>query len=169
MKKLFSLAVVISCFISRGFAQTDSANMPPYLRFPTVPPIKILKVDSTTYFTKDNMKKNKATIIIIFNPGCEHCKHETEQIIKNIDDFKDVQIVMTTPQSFAEMKDFYKNYNLGKYPNIVVGRDEHFTMPTFYSIRSLPFLAFYNKKQKLISVHEGNMPVPKMIEEMNKD
>lgn len=168
MKKLFIL-LVISSFVTGLFAQTDSANKPPYLRFPTVPPLKILKVDSLTYFTKDNLKKNKPAIIIIFNPGCEHCKHETEEIIKNINDFKNVQIVMTTPQSFTEMKDFYKTYDLGKYPNIIVGRDEHFTMPSFYAIRSLPFLAFYDKKQKLISVHEGNMTIPKMIEEMKKD
>ena len=113
MKKLFIL-LVLGLVATGLYAQTDSANKPPYLRFPTVPPLKILKVDSTTYFTKDNLKKNKPAIIIVFNPGCEHCKHETEEIIKNIDDFKNVQIVMTTPQSFAEMKDFYKAYNLGK-------------------------------------------------------
>jgi thioredoxin-related protein len=168
MKKLVIL-LMVSSFVTGVYAQIDSINKPPYLRFPTVPPLKILKVDSLTYFTKDNLKKNKPSIIIVFNPGCEHCKHETEEIIKNINDFKNMQIVMTTPQSFTEMKGFYKEYNLAKYPNIIVGRDEHFTMPSFYAIRSLPFIAFYNKKQKLISVHEGSMSIPKMIEEMKKD
>src|SRR3954462_11699569 len=120
MKKLVIL-LMVSSFVTGVYAQIDSINKPPYLRFPTVPPLKILKVDSLTYFTKDNLKKNKPSIIIVFNPGCEHCKHETEEIIKNINDFKNMQIVMTTPQSFTEMKGFYKEYNLAKYPNIIVG------------------------------------------------
>ena len=167
MMKLFNLLVVILLGFGAS-AQKDSVTQPGYLRFPTVPPLKILKVDSSTYFTKENLKKNKPSIIMIFNPGCEHCKHETEEIIKNINDFKDIQIVMTTPQSFTEMKDFYKEYKLSNYPNIVMGRDEHFVLPSFYFIHSLPFLAFYDKNQKLISVHEGSMTVPKMLEEIKK-
>ena len=160
MKKFFSLFVLVVIGLNIN-AQTSNEPQPGYLRFPTVPPLKILKVDSVTYFTKDNLSKKKPTIVMVFNPGCEHCKHETEEIIKNIDDFKNIQIVMTTPQSFTEMKGFYKEYNLSKYPNIIVGRDEHFTLPSFYMIHSLPFLAFYNKKQDLISVHEGSWTIPR--------
>jgi thiol-disulfide isomerase/thioredoxin len=165
--KLFNLLFVLILGLSVN-AQKDSIPQPAYLKYPTVPQMKILKVDSATYFTTNDLKKNKASIIMIFNPGCEHCKHETEEIIKNIGDFKNIQIVMTTPQSFTEMKEFYKEYKLGNYPNITVGRDEHFTLPTFYFIHSLPFLAFYNKKQKLISVHEGSMTIPKMLDELKK-
>jgi thiol-disulfide isomerase/thioredoxin len=167
MEKLVSLLIVTVLGLG-VIAQKDSVPQPAYLRFPTVPPLKILRVDSVTYFTKDNLKKNKPSMIMIFNPGCEHCKHEMEEIIKNIDDFKDIQIIMSTPQSFAEMKDFYKEYKLNNYPNIVVGRDEHFVLPSFYFIHSLPFLAFYDKNQKLISVHEGSMTVPKILEEIKK-
>ncbi|MGC4036452.1 MAG: redoxin domain-containing protein [Chitinophagaceae bacterium] len=168
MKKFQSLlvAALISMTI---YAQSGTEPQPAYLRFPTVPPIKILKVDSATYFTKENLSKKKPTIVMVFNPGCEHCQHETEEIIKNIDEFKDIQVVMATPQSFTEMKDFYKTYKLANYSNIIVGRDEHFTLPSFYSIRSLPFLAFYDKKQNLISAHEGSMLIPKMLEEIKKD
>lgn len=168
MMKLFSLLVFFAIALNVNAQTNTTEPQPAYLRFPTVPPLKILKVDSATYFTKDDLSKKKPTIVMVFNPGCEHCKHETEEILKNIDDFKTVQIVMTTPQSFHEMKEFYAQYKLNKYPNIIVGRDEHFTLPSFYMIHSLPFLAFYNKKQDLISVHEGSMTVPKILEELKK-
>jgi len=167
MKKLFSLLFVIVTGLCAS-SQSDSVSQPPYLRFPTVPPLKILKVDSLTYFTKDNLKKNRPSLIIIFNPGCEHCQHETKEITANIDKFRNIQIVMTTPESFDKMRDFYKEYKLKDFPTITIGRDEHFTLPSFYYIHNLPFMAFYDKKQKLISVHEGSFPIEKILEEFNK-
>ena len=53
--------------------QTGSTAAPeaPYLRFPNVPPFKILKVDSSTYFTKDDLKKHKYTMVMFFSPTCD--------------------------------------------------------------------------------------------------
>jgi thiol-disulfide isomerase/thioredoxin len=167
MKHFFSLLVILITGLS-CWAQKDSVPSPPYLRFPTVPPLKLLNVDSTTYFTKDNMRKNRASMIMIFNPGCEHCQHETKEILANIDKFKNIQIVMTTPEKFDKMKDFYRDYKLKDYPNITVGRDEHFTLPSFYYIHNLPFMAFYDKNQKLISVHEGTFSIEKILAEFDK-
>ena len=167
MKKLFCLFAIVITGLN-ALSQDDALSTPSYLRFPTVPPLKLLQVDSVTYFTKEKLQKNKPSLIIIFNPGCEHCQHETKEITANIDKFKNIQIVMTTPDSFDKMKDFYKEYKLKDYPNITVGRDERFTLPSFYAIHNLPFMAFYDKKQKLISVHEGSFPIDKVLLEFNK-
>lgn len=107
-------------------------------------------------------------MIMLFSPDCDHCKHETEELIKRIDDFKNVQIIMATPLPFDKMKEYYEYYGLAKYPNIKMGHDSKFMLPVFYSIRSFPFLAFYNKKQELISAFEGSMPMDKVLEELKK-
>jgi peroxiredoxin len=125
-------------------------------------------VDSVSYFSKDNLKKNKSTLYIVFNPGCEHCQHETKEITANIEKFKNIQIVMATPEPFEKMKAFYEEYKLKSYPSITIGRDEHFTLPSFFSIHNLPYLAFYDKNQKLISVHEGSYGVEKILQEFAK-
>ena len=39
-------------------------------------------------------------MLMVFSPDCEHCQHETEEIIKNIDQFKKYQIVMATLHAF---------------------------------------------------------------------
>ncbi|MES1217795.1 MAG: thioredoxin [Bacteroidota bacterium] len=166
MKKFFGLLAVIIIGLSAQ-SQKDTTTAP-YLRFPTFPPLKILEVDSATYFTKDKLKKNRPAMVMIFNPGCEHCQHETKELIANIDKFKKIQIVMTTPESFGKMKEFYNEYKLKDFANITVGRDEHFVLPSFYYIHNLPFLAFYDKNQKLISVHEGTFGIDKILEEFNK-
>jgi thiol-disulfide isomerase/thioredoxin len=150
-----------------GLCQSDS-TLAPYKRFPTYPPAKILLPDSSSYFAKTDLNKKSSVIVMVFNPGCEHCQHETEAILKHIDDLKKVQIVMATMVSFGEMIAFRKRYNLDKYPNIVIGQDVHYFLPGFYNMRSLPFLAFYNKKKELISVFEGSMPIEKLLEEVKK-
>ena len=160
------MIIALAAFSAMG--QTDSASLPPYKRFPTPPPFKILMTDSTTWMTKDDLPKKKAVMIMIFNPECEHCKHETEEIIKNIDKFKKIEIVMATPREFSTMKDFYAHYELSRFKNIHVGKDMAFTLPVFYNIRSLPFLAFYDKKGNLIDTFEGSMPIEQVLGKFNQ-
>ncbi|HEU4575422.1 MAG TPA: thioredoxin [Chitinophagaceae bacterium] len=167
MKKLLSLLVFSICAFSLA-AQSGTDNRPAYLRFPKIPPIKILKPDSSSYFTRDNLKKNKPVMIMIFNPECEHCQHETEALINNIKDLSNIQIVMATPQPFGQMKAFYERYGLQRFSNIFVGQDERFVLPSFFMIHNLPYLAFYDKKQDLISTHEGTMPVNEILNVFKK-
>ena len=145
-------------------AQTDSVPQPPYKRFPAIPPLRLLMPDSATYFTKDDIPKKTAVLIMAFSPDCDHCQKETNELIRNMDKFKKIQIVMATWQPFADMRKFYVDYKLYQYENIRVGRDVSFIIPPFYNIRNLPFLALYNKKGNLITVAEGSLPMSKVIE-----
>lgn len=166
MKRLiFSLFLL--AFVHSAFAQSDSTKAP-YLRFPTYPPVKLLMIDSSSYFTKESLSKKTPTMLMLFNPECEHCQHETAEVVKNIDKFKGVQIVMTTYMPFASMLAFREKYKLGDYKNITVAQDTHFFLPSFYMISNLPFLAFYNKKKELISIFEGTLSIEKVLEELKK-
>ena len=165
MKKCF-LIIVLTITTLAIYCQAYTTQ-PPYKRFPVLPPIKILLTDSS-YFTKSDFKKKSNILIMLFNPDCDHCQHETEELIKHIDRFKNVQIIMATIMPFDAMKSFRRKYELSKYKNIVVGRDEHFFLVPFYNVSNLPFLAFYNKKGNLISVFEGSMPIEKVWAEFEK-
>lgn len=105
---------------------------------------------------------------MVFSPMCEHCQHETEELVKNIDKFKNVTIIMATMMPFDSMMHFRTRYGLEQYENIIMGQDTQFFLPPFYDIHNLPFLAFYDKKGKFISVFEGNMPMDKVLGELSK-
>jgi thiol-disulfide isomerase/thioredoxin len=148
---------------------TDSANaQAPYMRFPTIPPFHLLKLDSSSYLTKDDVKKNRKTIVMYFSPDCEHCKHEIESFLANWNKFKDIEIVMATYQPFSEMKDFNEHYKIYQHPNILIGRDEKFFLPPFYKIRNLPYLALYDKKGNLITTFEGTQKVDTLMNAFNE-
>ena len=154
-------------FMQSAIAQSDSLQ-PPYKRFPTYPPVKLLLPDSISFYTKADLPKKAAIMLMLFNPECEHCKQETEDLISKIDRFKNIQVVMATNTTFSRMLAFRETYQLAKYKNIIVAQDTHYFLPTFYMIRNLPFLAFYNRKKELISVFEGSLPMEKVLLEFEK-
>ena len=164
------LAAAICIFLISGFAiaQDSLLTVPPYLRFPTFPPVKLLETDSTTFFEKKNLKKNTRVLFILFSPDCEHCRKETEELVKNIDQFKKINIVMATMMPFQKMKDFYEQHELSVLKNVTVGQDIHFFLPAFYNVKNLPFHAFYDKKGNLISVFEGEMTIEKILAAFGK-
>ena len=137
---------------------------PPYKRFPTIPPLKLLLTDSSTIFTDKDLKKNKPVFLILFSPDCEHCQKETEELISKIDSFKNIQIVMATFMTVDKIKPFYENYKLDRFPNITVGYDMQHMLTTYYRISFTPFLAFYDKKGNLIDGFQGALPLTKVLE-----
>lgn len=149
------------------FSQTDTIT-PPYKKFPFFPPVKLLKADSSGYYSKENLPKKTPVLLMLFNPECEHCQHETEEIVKNIDKFKDIQIIMTTNVPLVQVRTFIEKYGLGRFKNIEVAQDTHYFLISYYQLRNFPFLAFYNKKKELISVFQGSMPMEKVLAELKK-
>jgi hypothetical protein len=166
MKKPFFFLVLL--FIGHAaFSQVVTFD-PPYKRFPEYPPVKLLLPDSVSYFTKDDLKKKTPILLMMFNPQCEHCQQETTELVKHIDEFRKIQIVMTTSMAFDSMLVFRERFKLADYENIVVGQDTDFFLFTYFQNRNLPFHAMYDKKKALIKVHEGSVSV-RAILEMFKD
>jgi len=165
MKKTVLLALVLIAAIF-SFAQRDTTApvLPPYQRFPDLPPFRLLKIDSTTYFSKADVPKNKPVLLMIFDPNCDHCQHETEDILKNIDSFKNIQIVMSTNASLQLLREFYNRYDLASYKNITAGLEAQYFLVPFYDVKNLPYLAMYDKKGRLITTHEGTTKIEMVID-----
>jgi AhpC/TSA family. len=163
VRRIFLLIIIL--FTAQfGFSQVEQSDttQPVYLRFPTLPQFTIYKASDSTVFTRDNLEKKKATVFIIFSPDCEHCQHETEALIANIDKFKDAQIVMVDYLPFEEMKKFYVNYKIANYPNIIMGRDAKYYLPLFFKIESLPSIYVYDKKGKFKQAFSGSVKIDKI-------
>lgn len=162
VKKYF-LLILLAASVVKGFAQDDSLIKAGYLRFPTVPPFTLLRADSTT-LTRDDLARHKKTLFMYFSPGCDHCKHQTKDLLSNIDKFKDVEIVLVTYQPMEEILTFYSDFHLENYPGIKLGRDTKYFFPPFYKMNNLPFMALYNSKGKLLTTFEGTTGIDKLLE-----
>ncbi|GAA4734780.1 hypothetical protein GCM10023229_11480 [Flavisolibacter ginsenosidimutans] len=156
------LAFCFAALSFSAFAQTDTIA-PAYKRFPFLPPLQLLLADSTK-FTKDDLAKNKQTLIVLFSPECEHCQHEAEMLYAGREMLDKIQIVMITTYPIYRMKEFAENYGLNNMKNVVVTKDPHYLMIPFYDVRNFPFMAFYDKKGKLIGTFQGTATIEKILE-----
>lgn len=148
-------------------ASVDS--IPAHLKGLKIPDFKLLLVDSTTSFYTEDLDRKKNTLIILFSPDCDHCQHQTEDIIKNIAAFKNTQIVMTTVLPFSQMKTFYETYKLQRFKNIIMGRDLLYFFSPYYRARFTPYLALYNKKGELLYTNDGQVKTETLLAQLPKD
>lgn len=158
MKSLIFLTLIF--IAQQGLSQQDTSAL--FKRFPTVPPITLLKTDSGL-ITKDGLNKNQPLIIMYFSPECHHCQHQVEDMLKRMDDLKKVHIILATHRPMDELIAFQNKYKLNEYSNIESGRDTKYFIQPFYKIKNLPYLALYDKDGKLITTFEGNVTVDKLV------
>jgi len=166
MLKNWILLIALLAGTHSLIAQTQATDTPAFKRYPTVPPINLLQADSST-LTKDQLK-HQPTLIMYFSPTCDHCQHQWEDMVKRMDDLKKIQIIMATYQPFEEMVEFYNAQKIASYPNIKMGRDIQYTLPPFYRMQSLPYLALYDKNGHLVTTFDGNVKIDALLKAFAK-
>ena len=99
---------------------------------------------------------------VIIGIDCPHCEKEASDINKYADKFKNVLFIWDSYRDMESIKKFAAKYNLVGKPNVIIGRDPNFTLPTFYRPRMTPFVALY-KKGVLLKVYEEGADVFELI------
>lgn len=158
MKKL--LLIVTSFFIFySGFSQTNAATdkRPDYLSNPSIPDFTIYKAPDSTAFTNEDLKKKEATLLMIFSPECGHCQTETRELLKDINHFKNTQIVMITWLPYTEMISFYHDFKIAEHPQITIGWDKKDFFLPYYHVQSYPELVVYDKHGKYVKSFSGSI------------
>ncbi len=155
MKKTILFAIYISISILCN-AQLTGDSVPAYKRLPAIPPFKLIVTPDSTAFSRDDLKKKKATIIMVFSPDCDHCIHSTEDLIAHYDLFKKVQIIMVSALPYGYVKKFCNDFKLSNYPIIKVGEDKNYFLGSFYQVKSFPSIYLYSKKGKFKQYFDSN-------------
>lgn len=125
----------------------------------SIPPFK-MSLTNGKIFSASDLPKGKPVIIIYFSPDCEHCQTLMNALFKQINNFKNAEIVMVTFKPSNEVADFEKTYRTGKYRNIVVGTEVPiFFLRLYYQLMNTPFTALYDKQGKLIYSYRKKTPV----------
>ena len=166
MQKFLLFLSLLAITSSNSFAQEKTAETPVYLRFPTIPQFQLAKAGDSSVYTRDDLKKRVNTLFFLFSPECNHCQHETEEIIKNIKKFKDAQIVMITYFPWEEMMSFYNHYKIANYPQITMARDNNYYFPTFFNMKTFPSTYLYDKKGDFKKSFEGAVNIQDIINEL---
>lgn len=152
----FCLVVGVSAFAQSG---TSGVKFPKYVIEGTIPEFSVVTAPDSAIFTNKNLKKDKPLLIMIFSPDCDHCQHETQVIEKNMEHFKDAQILMVTWLPYNTLVPFSKQYETVKYPNIILAHDPHDFFYGYFQMYKYPKVIVYNEKGQYVSDYEGTFEI----------
>ena len=159
-----SLFIAVVSFSQKSMSDTVSA----YIRSGLIPSFTTYKAPDSTAFTKQDVRKGKPVLLMIFSPDCSHCQNVTKEIIKNIEHFKKAQIIMITWLPYSDMSAFYKDYKIANYPEITMAWDSKYFFLPYYNVRNYPKLIVYDKKGKYVKEFHGDVNIEDVWQTVNK-
>jgi thioredoxin-related protein len=132
----------------------------------TVPPFEI-ELTGGKGFTSKDLKADKQLMLIYFSPTCEHCQTFITDLLKNIEQLKNMQIVMISYLPIQEITKFETDFKLSQYTNIKVGTEGYsFIVQHWYNIQRFPFTALFNNKNILTAVYRDVPPMNVLMEKI---
>ena len=147
------------------FSQADTTA--PYLKTKLLPAFTLLTIDSVE-FNQSILDEKKNTIIMLFNPECEHCQEQLELLLSVPQVVQSAQIILSSIETHEKNRAFYNKNHLEKYPFVYLGKDYKYFFGAYYRPNTIPVLAFYTTKKQLIFFNQGNTK-KKQIEQALKN
>jgi thiol-disulfide isomerase/thioredoxin len=164
MKKLLLSILVLSSSIIAA-AQYDTTA--PYLKTKLLPKFNLVALDSTG-FDQSVLAGNRSTIIMLFNPECGHCQDQMKLLLDMPEVAAKANIILASTEKLEKIKTFFDKFELGKYSWIHIGKDTKYFFGGFFQPKTIPVLAFYNKKQQLVYFNQGNVKKKDILEALQK-
>lgn len=146
---ILSIALLCSCHAKQpDIIKTGLEGTP-------LPLIQLLAYDSVTHLSTSSIDPQKPTILFAFQPTCPYCRAQTRSITANANELKDFNIYMICISQFPLFKEYFNKYQLNKYPNIKAGMDNNSSFVNYFTVATVPYIAIYDKHQKLKKVIQG--------------
>jgi thiol-disulfide isomerase/thioredoxin len=142
MKQLISFIIV--AVLSGCFGAPPEKNN---LEGKSLPAFSLILADSTIIKT-ESIPTGKPLVFFFFSPYCPHCRAQTKEITEDMDRLKGIQFYFVSSFSMPDLLAYYKEYDLKKYPNIVMGVDSGNIGADYFEIAGVPYTAIYGKDKK---------------------
>ena len=154
MKNYFILLLFVS--LSSCYGKKPKANATGK-EGKLMPAFSMLLSDSTTFFNTANIPPGRPSVLFLFGPHCPYSKAQMKVILQNMDKLKDIHFYLITNYPVPDMRQFYSEFQLSKYPNITIGQDTSSFFTDYLEIPGVPFMAFYDKNKKLKKTFIGKI------------
>ena len=116
---------------------------------PNMPDFAFLQLNGNVY-SRDEVRTDKATLFIFFNPGCDHCQAEADSMQRYMPQFAQHRVVWVAVADVDKMQDFDKQNHLSQNGMILV-RDIDKRAGKWFGIKDVPSSCVYNKDAELVA------------------
>lgn len=117
-----------------------------------IPSFSIDLYKGNKHMTKADLNPQKPLMIVYYSPTCEHCQQLGDSLAANLHLFNGVQVVMVTFRPNQEVGEYVRLCHLGDAPFFIGTEGLTFTVAKHYGVQTFPFIAVYNKHQRLIAI-----------------
>lgn len=162
---LVSIIVIVFSLVSfliYGILSKSSKNEEMVKRLEGLPSLRFSHLNGVSFSNKDLITSTN-TILINFNTTCDLCKHEAESVIKNLNQFKEAQILFISPESVPVIKKFAADNKLLNQPKVQVLHDPSDSFTHQLGATAYPYILIYGKDDKLIKRHKGQLNAPAIL------
>ncbi|MCA6074663.1 peroxiredoxin family protein [Fulvivirga sedimenti] len=125
-----------------------------------LPSIPVKLIDGSTMQMDELEGKS---MVVLYQPGCDHCQREAVQIQKNLESFNDYQVYFVSSSSNYENQQFAIEYKLNGLTNFHFG----FALPehivAHYGSIPTPSVYVYSGDGKLQNEFIGETPIDKIL------
>lgn len=146
----FALLLILTGCFGKKPEKTGKEGIP-------MPEFNILLTDSITLLNTSNIASGKPIVLFYFSPYCPYCKSQTQEIIEEMEELKDIQFYFITSFPLPTLKEFIKIYQLNKFPNIISGIDRKQFVHNYFEVSAIPYTAIYGKDKKLNNAFIGKI------------
>lgn len=107
-----------------------------------------------------NAKEIKGkTVLVLFQPDCDHCQHEAEDIEEHLASFRDYNLYFVSTATGAEISKFSNDYKLSGIPNIIFGTTTLQSILDNFGAIQAPSIYIYSQEGKLVNSFNGQTDI----------
>lgn len=107
-------------------------------------------------------------VLVYFNPDCEYCQAEIEELFKINEKHQDINWIMFTDKPLIEIRQFAQKYNLDKAKNIKWCNDPKSEVYLKFAMTGIPYFLGYNAENKLVHRSTGAIKIEKVLSDFNE-
>jgi peroxiredoxin len=110
--------------------------------------------------TKQSVKKLTGKVaLILFQPDCDHCQREAQDIKRNLTGFKGYKLYFISSASKEENRKFSKDYGLDTFNNVFFAHTASQNIVNAFGPIDAPSLYLYGIDGKLIQAFNGEIAI----------
>lgn len=157
---LFAIAILIYLFANfqKKKNKVDALK--------NIPAFSIKDINGNSVTNNTLPEANK--ILVYFNPDCEYCQAEMDELSKINENHQDINWIMFTDKPLIEIKKFAEKYRLDKAENIKWCNDPKSEVYMKFAMTGIPYFLVYNAENKLVHRSTGAIKIEKVLSDFNE-
>lgn len=165
-KHLFLYALLLSlavggAYLGYGIVQKITHKKELKDRIAHVPAFRFVDLEGRAFTQQD--LRGKTTWLLYFDSGCEFCRMEISDIVKNKSRLSEVEVVLVSAEDKDVLQKFRKEYGFDALNNFHIVQDKTHECHERLGMVSTPSSLLYSAQGALIERFNGVVKVEKII------